>query len=44
MENIKGIIISVSKYKDFDAIINILTENQIMPVLGRGIFKNENIN
>lgn len=44
MEQFVGLIISVSKYKDNNGIINILTENGIVSVLGRGIFKNDNKN
>ena len=38
MESIKGIIISCNKYKDRDAIVNILTEHQIVPVIVRSAY------
>ena len=38
MEQIEGITLSVSHYKDKDAILNILTKNGVVVVLGRGIF------
>jgi DNA repair protein RecO len=44
MEQFVGLIISVNKYKDSNAIINILTENGIVSVLGRGIFRDDSKN
>lgn len=39
MEEIEGLSLLVSKYKDNDGVINVLTPNSIVPILGRGIFK-----
>lgn len=44
MQEFEGIIISVNKYKDSDAILNILTKDNLIPVLGKGIFKENNKN
>ena len=41
MEQIEGIILSVSHYKDNDAILNILTADGMYVVLGRGIFNSK---
>lgn len=38
MEEIEGISLLISKYKDKDGILNILTKNGLYSVLGRGIF------
>ena len=44
MEKIEGVSLLISKYKDNDAIINILTNNGLVSVLGRGIlnYKSKN--
>lgn len=42
MTLVDGIIINVSKYKDNDAIFNILTKNGIVTALGRGSLKLSN--
>ena len=39
MEQFVGLIISVNKYKDNNGVINILTENGIVSILGRGIYR-----
>jgi len=44
MEQFVGLIISVNKYKDNNGVINILTENGIVSILGRGIYKDDNKN
>jgi len=41
MLEIDGIVIGVSKYKDFDSVINILTKDSVVAVLGRGSFRND---
>lgn len=38
MELIKGIVVSLSKYKDNDAIINVLTKDSIIPISIRGAY------
>ena len=38
MELIKGIVVSLSKYKDNDAIINVLTKDNIVPINIRGAY------
>jgi len=37
---LKGITTNVSKYRDNDGIINLLTEDGYFSILGRGMFKN----
>jgi len=44
MDEFEGIILSCNKYKEFDGVLNILTKNGIITVLGRSIFKEENKN
>ena len=44
MEQFLGITLNVSHYKDNDAILNILTSNELISCLGRGIFKQGNKN
>ena len=44
MEQFLGITLNVSHYKDNDAILNILTNNEIISCLGRSIFKQGNKN
>ncbi len=44
MEQFLGITLNVSHYKDNDAILNILTNNELISCLGRGIFKQGNKN
>lgn len=38
MELINGIVISISKYKDNDAIINVLTNDNLIPIIIRGAY------
>ena len=40
MEKFKGIIINLSKYKNYDVVINVLTNDGLFSVIGRGSFKN----
>lgn len=44
MEQFLGITLNVSHYKDNDAILNILTSDELISCLGRGIFKQGNKN
>lgn len=38
MELINGIVVSLSKYRDNDAIINVLTPNDLVPIIIRGAY------
>ncbi len=44
MQEFEGIIVSVNKYKDNDAILNVLTKDSLISILGKGIFKETNKN
>lgn len=44
MEKIEGISLLVSKYKEKDAIINILTRDGFVSILGRGVYNYKNKN
>lgn len=44
MKEIEGITLSVNKYKDNDAILNVLTKKEIISLHGRGIFKENSKN
>lgn len=39
MKEVYGIVINCSKYKDYDAIIDILTEDNVFPIWVRGAYK-----
>ena len=44
MIEIEGILISCNQYKDNDGILNVLTPNGYVSILGRGIYKYNNLN
>ena len=44
MIEIEGILISCNQYKDNDGILNVLTPNGYVAILGRGIYKYNNPN
>lgn len=44
MTEIEGILISCSLYKENDAILNVLTKDGYVSILGRGLFKVDNKN
>ena len=39
IDEIKGIILSINEYKEYDSIVKMVTENKIIDFIAKGVLK-----